>query len=65
MLEKTLKDVTWDKNKVILVLTQEDTLKFDVGTVLIQHRVKFYDGSSMASNLIYTTAKAILKEGAI
>lgn len=65
VLEKTLADVVWNEKAIELELTQEETLNFKTGMIEIQLRVKFEDGTVMASDLIYTTAKAILKEGAI
>lgn len=65
VLEKTLADVVWNKKVIEVELTQEETLEFKTGMIEIQLRVKFDDGTAMASDLIYTTAKTILKEGAI
>lgn len=65
ILEKTEADVVWNENSFDLELTQEDTLKFEKGMVMIQLRLKYTDGTALASNLIYTTAEAILKDGVI
>lgn len=65
VLEKTLADVTWEDKTIELKLTQEETLLFEKGSVTIQHRLKFIDGTTLASNLVYTTAEAILKDGVI
>lgn len=50
---------------VTVELTQEDTLKFKTGRVMVQIRYVMSDGIADASNIIQTTAEAILKDGVI
>lgn len=67
VLEKTKDDLTSITAEEIRVeLTQTDTLGFSVsGNVEIQIRARFPDGSAIASQVIHTSANAILKEGVI
>lgn len=65
LLEITGDDLTVDPEKITAKLTQEQTLAFEPGTVDIQIRARFEDGSAIASNVIQTTANTILKEGVI
>lgn len=65
VLEKTLGDVTYTDKRIELKLTQTDTLQIKSGAIQMQIRVKFEDDSAIASNIIYTTAKDILKGGEI
>lgn len=56
----------FDGNKIIVELTQEETLSFIHGVeVEIQVRVKATDKKVLASDLIKTTVNEILKDGAI
>ena len=71
VLEKTGTDLTFAPGTeqgtytITLELTQADTLKFLPGTVLIQIRYVFPDGSADASNIIQTSAERIIKDGEI
>ena len=65
LLEKTLEDITVSEDKIEVELSQEDTLAFKNGTVQIQIRAKFVDGSALASNIITVNMNAILKDGVI
>ena len=65
VLEKSIDDVKIQKNIVSVYLSQKDTLLFTEGIVTIQIRAKFSDGSVIASSLIRTNAREILKEGEI
>lgn len=67
VLEKTLDDCEQEDNYLKLALSQEDTLRLQDGGpgVRIQLRVRFYDGSAMASDMITTSVGAILKDGVI
>lgn len=65
IIEKTGEDLTVTTDAVTLELTQEDTLAFRPGEVLIQIRAVFPDGSALASNIIRTTAERIIKDGVI
>lgn len=65
-LEKAKDDCTFEEHKVIVTLSQEETLKFsEKEAVSIQMRVKFVGGGVDASNIIRTEFKHILKEGVI
>lgn len=65
VLEKEKAQLLFDGNEVIVHLSQEDTLCFDPGPVKIQLRAKLPDGQAVASNIISTTAKEVLKDGEI
>lgn len=65
VLEKSLEDVSVKKTLVTVNLTQKETLLFQDGIVTIQIRAKFPDNTAIASNLIRTTAKEIVKDGEI
>ena len=65
IIEKTGSDLTVTAEAVTLELTQEDTLAFRPGEVLIQIRAVFPDGTAIASNIIHTTAERIIKNGVI
>lgn len=65
VLEKSIDEVTIQKEVVTVYLSQKETLLFNEGTVTIQIRAKFPDESTIASNLIRTSVKEILKEGEI
>lgn len=67
VLEKTLQDCEQGENSLKLTLSQEDTLKLEDGGrgVSIQLRVRFSDGSAMASDIITTDVGTILKDGVI
>lgn len=63
VLEKTGSDLTVTATSITLELSQEDTLKFTTGEVLIQIRYVFPDGSADASNIIKTTFERIIHDG--
>lgn len=66
LVEKTIDDVSFDYMRVLVRLSQEDTLLFnDRYEVSIQIRAKFGDGSAIASNVIRIPVCEILKEGEI
>ena len=65
VIEKTLDDAEITEESVTVHLTQEDTIRFKNGDVRIQMRVKFGDGSAIASDIIDVPVQAILKEGII
>lgn len=65
VLDKPLSECTLDGDKMIVKLTQEDTLKLKTGLVEIQIRAKTGDGNAIASDIILTSAQKILKEGVI
>lgn len=61
VLEKTIDDVSIHGEMVEVRLSQRETLLFSEGIVTIQIRAKFQDGSVIASSLIRTNAREILK----
>lgn len=67
--EKTGSDLTFDGSgttyTITVTLTQEDTLSLEPGKVFVQIRAVYADGSAIASNIVTTTAEAILKDGVI
>lgn len=63
--EKVIGDVTIEETQLETELTQQETLSLDSGSVEIQIRAKFADGTAIASNIIKTTAARVLKEGVI
>lgn len=65
VLEKTGDDLTVTEDSITLELSQEDTLKFVPGSVLIQIRYVFANGAADASNIISTTFERIIKDGEI
>jgi len=69
VVEKTGSDLTFATDQgnytITLSLSQEDTLKFKPGTVMIQIRYVFPDGAADASNIIKTTFERIIKDGVI
>lgn len=65
VLEKSLEDVSVKKTLVTVNLTQKETLLVQDGIVTIQIRAKFPDNTTIASNLIRTTAEEIVKDGEI
>ena len=65
IFEKELGDITVEEKKLTVTLTQEETLKLKPMKTRIQIRAKFPDGAAIASNIIETTASAILKDGVI
>lgn len=68
-IEKTGSDLTFDGSgeayTITVTLTQEDTLALAPEKVNIQIRAVYADGSAIASNIVTTTAEAILKDGVI
>lgn len=68
VVEKTGEDLFFDHAEdytITVSLTQEDTLAFVPGEVLIQIRYVFPTGDADASNIIRTTAERIIKDGVI
>ncbi len=66
-LEKTGNDVIIDKSNNILIinLSQDDTLYFDVADVEIQIRATTINGAAVASEIVREPVKRILKRGVI
>jgi len=65
IIEKTGTDLTVTDEDITLTLTQEETLRFSPGEVLIQIRYVMPNGTADASNIIRTTAERIIKDGVI
>ena len=71
VVEKTLSDCTIDTedgvSSITVTLTQNETLSFaDSGYVAdVQIRVKFNDGTALASNILRVPISKILKDGVI
>ena len=65
IVEKTGADLTVEEDKIIVHLSQEDTLAFKNGIVMIQIRYVFPTGEADASNIMRTTAEEIIKDGVI
>ena len=66
IVEKSKADITISSDALVCELTQKETLAFSSKyPVFIQIRAKFEGGSAVASNIIETTAEAILKGGEI
>lgn len=63
----TIEDVDVDvaNSKVILVLTQEDTLAFSESAIQIQIRLRMNDDMAYASEIIEETIGKILEDGVI
>ena len=65
IIEKTASDMTFEGRTIRLTLSQADTLQFKPGPVKIQLRARLPTGEAIASNVISTTAKEVLKDGEI
>ena len=65
ILEKTLADITVSGTSLTVSLSQADTLLFHDGPVQIQMRGKLASGRTLASNIIHTNAREVLKDGEI
>ncbi len=65
VIEKTGSALSISPDKIVLQLSQEETLSLKPGDVLIQIRYVFPNGAADASNIIRTTAERIIKDGVI
>ena len=65
VLEKEKTDMTLEGNVIRLTFSQTDSLLFGAGPVKIQLRAKTADGKAVASEIVTTTAKEVLKDGEI
>lgn len=66
IVEKTKGDMEITEDTITINLTQEDTLAFStVGDVEIECRARYADQQAIASCIIKTSARKILKEGVI
>lgn len=64
-LEKSKQDLTITPTDITVALTQEDTLKFESGQILMQIRARFPNEKAVKSKIMFTSADKLLKEGAI
>lgn len=66
IVEKTINDATISETKLVVELSQKDTLLFDDRCkVEIQIRAIFVDGTAIASNIMSVPVGKILKDGEI
>ena len=66
VIEKTNSDIIIQQRKVLVELSQEDTLCFKAGqTVSCQIRYVLEDGTADASNIITISVQDVLKDGEI
>ena len=68
IVEKNKEEVVIDDSKIIVSLSQKDTLKFSLDSndiVSVQIRTKFKNETAIASNILKIRVKEILKDGEI
>ena len=65
VIEKTGNALTISPDKIVLQLSQKETLSLKPGDVLIQIRYVFPNGAADASNIIRATVERIIKDGEI
>ena len=66
VVEKTLAECTIEDNKLVVMLSQEDTLQFDSAVpIAIQIRVKLVNGAVTKSKVIETYTDLLLKNEVI
>lgn len=66
VFEKTLSECVVEQNRISVKLTQDETLKLHVDSIVeIQIRAKTENGDALASNIMRESADRILKEGVI
>ena len=65
LIEKTKEEIEVNSDSIVVHLSQEDTLKFNPGTVMIQLRAVDDNGIAIASDIVTIQAERILKEGVI
>lgn len=66
VIDKQKEDLEVTAEEISFKLTQEETLKLLNGDrVRIQIRARFEDGTAVASNIMETNAREILKDGVI
>ena len=62
VIEKTLADCSFADNKVLVKLSQEETILFDTNRIIrIQIRIRLKDGTVTKSNVITSTTDILLK----
>ena len=65
MIEKTKDEIVVEPNTITVQLSQEDTLQFKPGEVMVQLRAVDESGMAIASKITTIQAERILKEGVI
>lgn len=66
VIDKPLTECQCEERKLVVTLTQEETLKLDCDCLSeIQIRAKTVGGEAIASNIIQTSTGRILKDGII
>lgn len=55
-------DIDTDEKTISVTLTQEDTLRFDLGKVKVQVKAKLNNDTVIASKIVETTMRQILEE---
>jgi hypothetical protein len=65
LVEKEKPDMTITPTTVTVTLTQEETLRFAEGVVLMQIRARMPNGKAPKSKVKTTSADKLLKEGVI
>lgn len=65
LIEKTKEEIEVSPDSITVRLSQEDTLKFSPGTVMVQFRAVDDNGMAIASSIVTVQAERILKEGVI
>ena len=66
VIDKNISECTCEGTKIVLKLSQEETLKLKSGDFTeVQIRAKMTSGDAVASNIIKVSTDRILKEGVI
>ena len=66
ILNKNMSDCSVEGNKITIKLTEEETLLFDSRKNPVQMQIRAGIGNSrLASEIMYTTAESILKDGCL
>lgn len=65
IIEKTGDDLAITEDRIVVSLSQKDTLALQTGEVEIQIRYVMPDGTADASNIIKVNSERILKDGEI
>lgn len=66
VIDKPLEECTCEEKKLIVKLTQEETLKLQCDCITeIQIRARTLSGDAIASNIIRESTERILKDGVI
>lgn len=65
IVTKTKPDCTITENTIACRLTEEETMTFQTGKVLMQIRIKFTDGNIAVSDVMLTSAEVLLQNEVI